>query len=604
MARPKGTVAERKAASARNRLAGSELPRRKKGTALKDFRAEHAAKILASMPSESDINLSDLEEQCRTLIPGYDPWDRCDGYEFSLDHAKKHVLLFETRLVHIKGAKALQPFVLEPWQRAVIGNLFGWIDPDTGLRRYLELLLYVPRKQGKTPLAGGIVVDLLFNDDEPMAEIVGVASTFAQACYVFDWAAGFVRNNAELKDRCTVYGESPGSVQKAIQLMSDYSAYRVSASDGGTLHGGNLHGAVVDELHRITNPDMIEVLKTGTAARKQPLIAYLTTADWEREGSVCNKVHDYAGNVRDGIIDDPRFLPVIYEASKDDDWTSEDVWRKAMPNLDVSVPIEFIRRECKRAKDDPAYENTFKRLYLNIRTEQDCRWIPLHDWDLCVGSWDYRDLKDADPFRGQECTIGLDLASRVDMSAAVLVLKAGEKWVFRPFFFMPEAQVMKQKQRRAMFFGWAKAGLLELIPGKVMNFAWIRDRLLDVCEQYSVNAIAFDPWNAKSLADQMADDCGVKMVEVRQTTVGLNEASRVFEAAVASGNVEHGGHPIMRWMIKNVGKDERRGLMMPSKGRSTDRIDGVVAAVTGLALAIRGIGELSYADDEPMVVEF
>lgn len=584
-------------------LAGSVEPGREKSRKLKDYRAEHAAKILASMPAESDIDLSDLEEQCRTLIPGYDPWDQCNGYRFSLKHAEKHILFFETRLVHIKGAKALQPFVLEPWQRAVIGNLFGWIDPETELRRYLELLLYVPRKQGKTPLAGGIVDDLLFNDGEPMAEIVGVASTFAQACYVFDWAAGFVRNNAELKDRCNVYGESPGSVQKAIQLTEDYSSYRVSASDGGTLHGGNLHGAVVDELHRISNPDMIEVLKTGTAARKQPLICYLTTADWEREDSVCNKMHDRACNIRDGIWDDPRFLPVIYEATKDDDWQSEKVWRQVMPNLDVSVDLEFIQRECQQAIDDPAYENTFKRLYCNIRTEQDCRWIPLHDWDLCVGSWDYRDLEHSDPFAGQECTIGLDLASRVDMSAAVLVMKSGEKWIFRPFFFMPKEQVMRDKKRRAMFTSWAKAGLLEMIPGKVMNFAWVRDRLLKMCDDYSVNAIAFDPWNAKSIADQMADDHGVMMVEVRQTMVGLNEASRTFEAAVASGNVEHGGHPIMRWMIKNVGKDERRGLMMPSKARSSDRIDGVVAAVTGLALAIRGIGEVSYADDEPMVVE-
>lgn len=587
-------------ADERKRLSGSETPQREKSRRLKDSRLEHAQGMRATMPKESDIDLSDLEEQCRTLIPGYDPWDNCDGFEFSLDAAKKHVLFFECDLVHVKGAKARTPFALEPWQRAVIGNLFGWVDVETGLRRYQELFLYVGRKQGKTPMAAGIVVDLLFNDEEPGAEIVGVASTYAQACLVFDWARGFVLNNADLMEVSDIYG----GAQKAIQITEDFSSYRVMAADASALHGRNLHGGVIDELHAIDDPETLEVMKTGMAARRQPLLAYLTTADWEREDSVCNKIHDYASHVRDGIIDDPRFLPVIYEATKDDDWKDPATWRKSMPNLGVSVPIEFIERECKRAQEDPAYENTFKRLYLNIRTEQDCRWISLQDWDMCVGSWDYRDLKHSDPFVGQECTIGLDLASRVDMSAAVLVLKNGEKWVFRPFFFMPQEQVMQDKKRRNMFVSWAKAGLLEMIPGKVMNFAWIRDRLLDLCEKYHVNAIGFDPWNAKAIADQMADDHGVKMVEVRQTSVGLNEASRTFEASVASGNVEHGGHPIMRWMIKNVGKDERRGLIMPSKARSSDRIDGVIAAVTGLALAIRGIGEVSYSDSEPMVVEY
>ena len=175
-----------------------------------------------------------------------------------------------------------------------------------------------------------------------------------------------VHQNPLLAERLKIYG---GLGQRAIMYESQMSSYKVISADADTKHGYNTHLAVINELHAQPNRELVDVLGTSTGSRRQPLILYITTSDYERP-SICNEKYDYATKVRDGIIDDASFLPVVYEATKDDDWKDPKIWRKANPNFGISVSEEYLARECKRAQEVPSYENTFKRLHLNIRTEQ------------------------------------------------------------------------------------------------------------------------------------------------------------------------------------------------------------------------------------------
>ena len=310
------------------------------------------------------------------LIPGYDPFATSGDCEFDIAEADRCFMFFERLLCHAKGEKAKTAFLLEPWQKAILANLFGWKRPN-GTRRYRECLIYLPRKNGKTLLASGVANYMLFGDGEKGSEIYCAASDREQASLLFDVARQQVLNEPTLATRCEVF-------QKSIVVKKSNSSFKTVSADASSAHGYNGHCIIIDELHAQPNRELVDVLMTSTGARTQPLVIHLTTADYMHP-SICNEKYEYASKVRDGIMQDPSFLPVIYEASATDDWTSPETWRKANPNLGISISEEYLARECQRAKETPTYENTFKRLHLNLRTEQNVQWLPMDRWDACGG---------------------------------------------------------------------------------------------------------------------------------------------------------------------------------------------------------------------------
>lgn len=302
------------------------------------------------------------------------------GYRFDVAAARRAVSFFPDCLKHVKNSrftKAGDPFVLEPWQEIVVMLIFGVLHIDTGLRRFKTAWIEVPRKNGKTTLAAGIGLYGLYCDNEAGAEIYCAAATKDQSSLLFDIASGMVRKCEGLA--------TPTKIRQSVKrLIFEDSYLRAVASDAHALHGQNAHMVVADEVHAWINGgyDLWDVLETGTASRAQPLMCGITTAGFDRE-TKCYELHDFAGRVRDGQANDPSFLPVIFGAKNADDWESPDVWAAANPNLGKSVPIEYLAQMCQRAKDNPSFQNTFRRLHLNQWTSQQTRWLSMEAWDAC-----------------------------------------------------------------------------------------------------------------------------------------------------------------------------------------------------------------------------
>jgi phage terminase large subunit-like protein len=324
---------------------------------------------------------------------------------------------FEKYFSHTKGVLQGQPFKLAPWQRDIVRKVFGTLRED-GTRQYRRVFVEIGRKNGKSTFGAALALYLLFFDHEPGAEIYSAAADRDQANIIFSIAKSMIEQNKELSARSEVFARS-------ITVPSTASSYKVLSADVPTKHGLNASGILFDELHAQPGRALFDVLSTSMGSRRQPLLIALTTAGYDRH-SVCWEVHEYAVKVRDGIIQDPSFLPVIYAADEADDWKDPDVWRKANPNWGVSLQPTYFEEEFQRATEIPAYENTFKRLHLNIWTEQESRIIPMEKWDACATPVSEKALE------GRECFAGLDLASTTDICALVLVFPDAERRHYQP----------------------------------------------------------------------------------------------------------------------------------------------------------------------------
>ena len=512
------------------------------------------------------------------LIPGYDPVATAGDCTFDDAAAQLALDFFPDMLRHVKGALAGQPFHLEPRQAAIIANLFGWKRPD-GTRRYREVFVFVPRKNGKTTLGAGIVCYVLFCDGEPGAEIYSAAATRQQAGLVFDQVVGMIRQEPELLSRCRIFGGGPAGQSRTIALKDTgmMTSYKVIPADAKTQHGANAHFVVVDELHAQPNRELVDVMETSMGSRRQPVILYITTADYDRE-SICNEKRAYAIRVRDGTLEDPAFLPVIYEASPDDDWTDPEVWAKANPCLGVSLYLDYLKAECRKAQDNPLRENMFRRLHLNITTSSQTALIPMDQWDACHSELDMADLA------GKPCWAGLDLASTMDTNAFVLFFPHARALL--TFAWVPRMNADERELRDAMpYHTWARQGHLRFTPGNTSDQEFILRDILEIAKLYNIKTVGYDRWGAQWISQKLAG-AGLEVVEFGQGFQSFSGPTKELLMMVRSGRLNHGGNPLLRAQATcAAGEDDAADGIKPTKKGSSDRIDTIVAAIMAIGCA-------------------
>ena len=498
------------------------------------------------------------------------------GLWFDEAAANQAVQFFETVLRHSKGEWAGQPFKLLDWQRdQVIRPVFGWKRAD-GTRRYRRAYVEVPKKNGKSTLCAGIALYLLTFDNEPGAEVYTAAADRDQASIVFNEAANMVEAAPGLYRRCNVR-----RANKTIEYRGTRSVLKALSAEVPTKHGLNISGLVFDELHAQKTPELWDTLKYGGRSRRQPLLFAITTAGYDRE-SLCWEQHCYAEGILNGTIEDDSYFALIYAANPEDDWTGEDTWRKANPSYGITIKPDAIAEECQSAQKIASEENTFKRLTLNIWTEQDVRAITLRDWDACkrVIHWDR--------LPQVECFAGIDLASSLDLTSLVLAFGFGYKYLLLPFFWVPE-RACKERERlnKVRFDNWARRGHVFITRGERLDQRAVRTFVNELASRFSFREIAIDRWNASQLTQDLSDD-GFEMVPFGQGYASISSPTKEFEALVVSRHVFHDGHPVLRWNVGNMAFElDPAGNPKPSKKKSLEKIDGAVASIMALALAMR-----------------
>ena len=510
-------------------------------------------------------------------LPGYDPLAQADGFLFYDEKASKVLAFFSDpdlgMIRHVKGEHAGEVIELALWQQAILTNLFGWVD-EKGRRRYREALIYLPRKNGKSTLIAGIGAYVTYFDNEPGAENYVAAADRDQASLLYNITKGMILSEPELEKRAKVFNSS-----KTIEVGESF--FRAISSEANSKHGYNAHCVIVDELHAQPNAELVEVLQTSQGSRAQPLLISITTADYARP-SICNEKREYALSVCANDGDrakpgyDPRFLPVIYEAQVDEDWTSPEVWQKANPNLGISISREWFEREFQRAKETPSYENTFKRLHLNIRTESAQVWLPMEKWDQCA--------EPPQPFDRRRVYIGVDLSTILDVTAAVRASEDEHGLVdVQCRFYIPEENArLRERKDKVPYTVWARQGWLTMTPGDVVDYAWIKRDILADCEAENVVEVAIDRWNAQQITTELLEE-GLTIVPFGQGYKDMSPASKELEARVTGLRMRHGGNPVLRWMAANcMIETDPAGNIKPSKAKSTEKIDGIVALVMAL----------------------
>lgn len=489
---------------------------------------------------------------------------------------------FERVLVHTKGRWAGVPFTLAPWQRDdLIRPLFGTLRPD-GTRRYRTAYVEVGRKNGKSELAAGIALYCLLMDAEEGAEVYGAASDRDQATIVFHVAADMVRRSPYLSSMCKIVDS-----QKRIIVPSTGSVYRAIPADAAGAHGYNAHAVIIDELHAQPSRELVDVLTTSTAAREQPLVFAITTAGYDRQ-SICWEWHEYAERVAKGTVDDPTFFAYVRALSEDADWTDESLWHLANPALEGAGggdfrSLEELRTAVAQAKERPAMENTIRRLYFSQWTSSESRWFNLGAWDACGG------LLHENEWRGRQAFGGLDLSSTSDLSAFVLALPrddGGYDVVTK--CWLPAGALEKRAPMRPQLEAWARGGFLEITPGDAIDYDYVKRKILEACAYYEVKEIGYDPWSATQIAIQLNEESGNPelMVPVRQGFRTLSAPSKLLETLVSRRLLNHGGHPVMRWCADNVVVEtDPTDAIKPSKRKSSEKVDAIVALVTALERA-------------------
>lgn len=561
---------------------------------------------LAALPGLRDLLLElnfyeDLEaelDRCaapRFASPLPSKRQRADGVYFSIEEVRRF-LVFCTKLRHVKGRWDGLRLIPDLWQVLYIdAPLFGWRRAD-GNRIYSTLFEEIPRKNGKSTSSSAKALYLLMADSnlkagrmaEAGAEVYAAATTTRQAKEVFRPAEQMARRSpalakrlAVLKDKELIY-ESTASRFEVLSGVSDKAEEKM---------GLNPSGAVIDELHVHKSRKLVDTIESGTAARDQPLIVYITTAGVDDPGSIYTEKRDYAEKIATGDLADEAWLVAIYTIDDDDDPFDERSWAKANPGLDRSVSREYLRRKAREAKNSPAALNSFLRLHLDVRTGQVTRWIALDAWDRCGARWLRHDLEE---LRGRRAYGGLDLASSTDLAALAFVLP---RWAPDPEDREMEIEILdvivrawtpagtlddRATRDRAPYRAWVEGGHLLTSPGAVIDYDEIEQEVFELADLLEVQRLNFDRWGSKQIIQHMRDG-GVPVMEMGQGFASMSPAMKEAERLILEGRVAHGADPLLRWAVGSLAVvQDAQGNIKPDRDASTGRIDPFVALVMAI----------------------
>lgn len=503
------------------------------------------------------------------------------GAFFSVDAAKRAVDAIQS-FAHTKGRWGRAPLLLSPWQIVwVIAPIFGWLYHDDEIDRTVRVIraawVEVPRKNGKSTLSSGIGLTLLLADREIGAEVYAAAGSLPQAERVFDDAKRMSLTSRAVRSKVEV-------LRGVIRVPHTGGVFRALSKVAETAHGLNVSGAIVDEVHVHKKRDLVDAIETGTGARDQPLVVFITTADEGDEGSIYDEKHVYTRRCAEGVVTDPGHYGVVWAAEEGDDPFCEATWRKANPGLGTSPSLAYMRREAAKAQSTPSYFPAFCRLSLNRRMRSSAQWLPLTLWDENGGAIAQR-------MGRRRAWGGVDLSAVSDLSAWVMAVESRQRGVSLELiarFWLPEERVDElEQQLQVPLRQWVREGHITLTEGDAVDYDTIEKTILADCQKLDMQRISYDRMFAGQLVQRVNHRAkGVDVVPVAQTYLGMGPGAKELERMLRENQIRHGGNPVLRWHAACVevyadGNDNIRPVK-PDRNKSSSRIDGIAAAVMAM----------------------
>ncbi|WP_141706113.1 terminase large subunit [Caloranaerobacter ferrireducens] len=524
-------------------------------------------------------HLRDLDRQGAEEFP----------YIFIPEKAER-VFKFFSFCKHTKGKLAGQPINLEPFQKFIIGSIFGWVHKDTGLRRYRKAYVQLGRKNGKSTILSGTGLYMLMADGEEGAEIYSTATKKDQAKIVYDDAKNMVIRSKDLSKRLKpnrdmIYHEKTNS--KFVPLSKDTKS----------LDGLSPYLGIIDEYHAHPTPEMYDVIVSGMGQRTQPLLFIITTAGFELNYP-CYKEYKYCCQLLDGTLKNEEYFVYIAQLDKNDDYRDANVWIKANPLLaKTEEGMNYLRGELKIALDMPEKLRNFLTKNMNIWVdEKDNGYMDMKKWRACN--------KELPNLEGKECIVGVDLSSKIDLTSvtAEFPLENGEYAIISHSFIPENAIRTKEIKDKVPYSLWIKQGYITATPGDIVDYEFVKQYIRDLNVKYKVKEICFDPWNATQFATDMMNE-GFECVEIRQGYKTLSEPTKNIRELVYQGKIIHGNNPVLTWAVSNaVTKQDPNENIMLDKAKSTNRIDPIASLINAHSRAMlymreKDVNEHILSDD-------
>jgi len=526
--------------------------------------------VSGQIPACKQIKLA-----CARTLHDFERLDK-KGFAYSYDEGQaERVCKIIEQFRHVKGRWGAhgEHIKLEPWQSWIVTTLYGWKRKKDGTRKYRRATLIIPRKQGKSLLAACLLIYHLIFDGEFGAECYCGASNLQQAKEIFSAAQQMLIGAPELR----AHTGAEVNAASIVVLETNSKALPVI---GTPKDGSNVSFAVLDETHQCRDLSLLESFQTGTGARIQPLIISVSTSGFGTENP-CKQLQNDAEKVLNGIVEDDELFIAIYTIDPEVDWKSDSALRMANPNGGVSVTMDYLRAAQREAINNPSKYASFATKHLDVTVASGRSFYALDKWNAC------RDSARIDDFAGEPGWLGLDLSSKLDLTAIALLFRreiAGHTNYYAFVdCFAPEEAV----QNSPLYTQWHARGLLHVTDGNTIDYTALETLIQAYASRFKVQEIAYDPWHADFFVQSIRPKLPGKteFVEVPQRATHLSAPMRLLEELTYNKRIHHTGDPVLTFGVSNVIAKRFGNLIMPDKDKLENKIDPAVAVMLALSRA-------------------
>ena len=532
----------------------------------------YAKEYLQKIKSGEILACAEISSIYERLVNEMESPDDDFPFYFSEKHGNHAIEFIEQFCRHYQGEHAGELVKLELFQKAFIQQLFGWLEKDTGLRRFREYFFEVPRKHGKSFISGCVSDYMLVADGEEGAEIYSAATKLDQAKIVYNVAKNIVEQSPELRALVK-------STREGLSFKMTRSIMKPLPNESKSLDGLNIHFVSLDEIHELRDRNMYDGLIQVMKARRQPMLGIITTSGFFREG-VYDILHDYNSDVALGLKKDDRVLPIIYKLDDVEEWKNPKMWIKANPGLGSIKSYVQLADDVERAKQDPTYLPTLLTKDFNMKQNQTSTWLSYEDT--------FNDKKyDMDMLRNSYAVGGCDLSSTLDLTCATLLIrKPNDETIYvLQKYFLPEVKLNKIDERttqEAPYRTWEKQGWLTVNEGAQVNYHNVTEWFAEMVREYDIRPlwICYDRALAGYWVDEM-QQYGFEMEKTAQGPYTWSQPMKEMGAAFTEHRVNYNFNPMLLWCLNNTGKKSlnKDGIetIQPVKIQQHRRIDGTVS---------------------------